>query len=227
MERPAHLMVRSRRLSPRTLAAAGALLFEAMAIYAIATALTFRGIHFFPHTVMVDFFKTRPPPVHPVPVPQLKLVRPPTPIVPPPEIRIQTPKPPPRIKVVARTRPRPVMQTFVQVAARPAPPAPAKAPGITAPVSIGAPHTCERQYPPTAVRLNQQGTTVIWLMVNTDGSVSDVRVARSSGHEMLDEAAIRCAASWRYRPALENGRAVAASWMTNVQWKLQNGSVPM
>jgi outer membrane biosynthesis protein TonB len=43
---------------------------------------------------------------------------------------------------------------------------------------------------------------------------------------MLDDAAIRCATSWRYRPAFENGRPVPASWTTNVQWKLRNGSTP-
>jgi protein TonB len=144
----------------------------------------------------------------------------------PPEVQIETPRPPPRIKVARMTRHAVVRAPVVQIAGPPAPPPPARPRGITAPVSIGASHSCEKQYPPTAVRLNQQGTTIVNFTVDTDGSVSNVHVARSSGHEMLDDAAIRCATSWRYRPAFENGRPVPASWTTNVQWKLRNGSTP-
>jgi TonB family protein len=74
-----------------------------------------------------------------------------------------------------------------------------------------------------AVRLNQQGMTTIRFTVNPDGSVANVYVWRSSGHEMLDDAAIRCAWFWRYRPALWEGRPVPATWTTIVRWRLRNG----
>jgi protein TonB len=226
MERPAHLTVRKRRLSARNIAAiSGALLLEAAAIYVVATSLRFSNFRFFTQGLQVEFLAT-PPKVRPVVLPQLKLIPPPIPIVEPPEVQIETPKPPPRIKVARMTRHAVVRAPVVQMAAPPAPPAllaPARPRGITAPVSISASHNCEKQYPPTAVRLNQQGTTTVRFTVNTDGSVFNVYVARSSGHEMLDEAAIRCAFSWRYRPALQNGWPVRASWTTNVLWKLRNG----
>lgn len=223
MERPTHLTVRTRRLSPRKFVAImGACVLEVAVFYLIATGLTIRGIRYFPHTVVVDFFKTKPPPVRPVVLPRLTLVQPPVPVVSPPEIRIHTPKPPPRIRV-ARIRPHPAVSAPVQVAVvRPPAPPPPKPRGITAPVSIGASHSCENEYPPLAVRLSQQGTTIVRFMVNTDGSVTNVQVARSSGHEILDEAAVRCAFAWRYRPALDNGHPVAAPWTTNVQWTLRN-----
>ena len=223
MERPAHLMLSRRQSSPRRIAAiAGALALEAAAIYGVATALTFHGFRFFPHTVQIDFFKTTPPKPPPLVLPQLQLIKPPTPIVPPPEIQIETPRPPPRMRVAKMPR-RPVMPRPVQIVRLPVPPAPPKPRGITAPVSIGVSHSCGNRYPPTAVRLNQQGTTRIKFTVNIDGSVSDVHVMNSSGHEMLDDAAIRCAVVWRYRPAFENGRPVPAQWTANVQWKLRNG----
>jgi periplasmic protein TonB len=223
MERPAHLIIRKPRFAPRRIAAiSGALVLEAAAIYAVASALSFSGLPIFPHAVQVEFLKEPPPKEQPVVLPQLRLVEPPTPIVPPPEIQIRTPPPPRRI-TVAKVPRHLAMPAFVQIAGPPAPPAPPKPRGITAPVSIGASHSCGNRYPFLAVRLNQQGTTTVRFTVNIDGSVSNVQLAKSSGHEMLDEAAIGCAYAWRYRPALEDGRPVAAPWTTNVQWKLRNG----
>jgi protein TonB len=227
MERPAHLTIPRRRVSLRHVAAiSGALVLEAAALYVVVTALIFKDFQFFPQALQVEFL-TKPPEVRPVVLPQLKLINPPPPTVAPPEIQIQTPRPPPHIKVGKMPR-HPVMPApVVQIAGPPAPPAPPRPRGFTAPVSIGVSHGCEKQYPATAVRLYQQGTTTVRFTVNTDGSVSNVYVAKSSGHEMLDDAAIRCAWSWRYRPAFENGRPVPAPWTTNVQWKLRNGSASM
>ena len=225
MERPAGLTNPRRVFSPRQIAAvSGALLLEAAAIYVVAAALAFSGGVVFPRAVQVEFLKAPPPKERRVVLPQLRLVEPPTPIVPPPEIQIQTPRPPPRITVAKVPRHAVIAPEIVQFVRQP-PTAP-KLPGITAPVSIGASHSCEQRYPATAVRLNQQGTTIVRFTVNVDGSVSNVRVANSSGHEILDDAAIRCASAWRYRPAFENGRPVPAPWTTNVQWKLHNGSRP-
>lgn len=225
MERPAGLTIPRHPFSPRQIVAvSGAVLLEAVAIYIVAAALAFSGGAVFPRAVQVEFLKAPLPKERPVVLPQLRLVEPPTPIVPPPEIQIQTPRPAPRI-TVAKMRRRPVVTPEVVQFVAPPPTAP-RLPGITAPVSIGASHSCEQRYPAPAVRLNQQGTTTVRFTVNTDGSVSNVRVANSSGHEMLDDAAIRCASAWRYRPAFENGRPVSAPWTTNVQWKLRNASRP-
>jgi periplasmic protein TonB len=220
-------MIQRRGFSLRRIAAiSAALALDAAVIYVVATGLTFSGFQFIPPTVQLEFLKTRPPPVRPVVLPQLQLIKPPTPIVPPPEIEIRTPRPPPHIRVARMPR-HPVMPAPVQTAGPPARLAPPRPQGITAPVSIGGHHNCEHEYPGQAVRLNQQGTTTVRFTVNTDGSVSNVYVVNSSGHETLDDAAIRCAFSWRYRPALVNGRPVTAPWTTSVHWKLWNGYVPM
>lgn len=223
MERPAHLMIQtSPQFTPRKVAAlSGALVLEAAAIFAVATGLTFTGVRLIPHTVEAEVIKSPPPKVEQI-VPPPQLVKPTVASVPPPEIQIQTQQPPPTI-TAAKMPPHPVVPPPVQTAAVPAPPAPPKPQGISAPVSIGGSHSCENEYPPSSVRLNQEGTTSIKFTVNTDGSVSGVQVVGSSGHDALDEAAIRCASSWRYKPALQDGQPVAAPWTTNVQWKLQNG----
>ena len=224
MERPVHLKIERRGFSQRRIVAiSAALMLQAAAIYAVVTGLTISGFRFFPQSLDVQFFERPPPEPRPVVLPRLELVKPPPPIVVQPEIQIQTPRPPP-VRVVRMHR-YPVVTAPVQIARVPPPaaPAPVRLLGITAPVSIGVSHSCERAYPTIAVRLDQQGTTVLGFTVNTDGSVSGVQILKSSGHEMLDDAAIICASAWRYRPAFENGRPVRARWTTNVQWKLQNG----
>ncbi|HEX3429352.1 MAG TPA: TonB family protein [Rhizomicrobium sp.] len=228
MERPAHLLIqRPRQFTPRKIAAiAGAVVVDAVAIYVVATGLSFSVVRMIPHIVQAEVFQTPPPKVQPVILPPTQLVKPVTASVPPPEIQIQTPQPQPQI-TVAKMPPHPVMPAPVQTAAAPAPPSPPKPQGISAPVSIGGSHSCENEYPPSAQRLSQEGTTTIKFTVTTDGAVSDVQVVGSSGHDALDQAAIRCASSWRYKPALENGQPVPAPWTTNVQWKLQNGSTSM
>ena len=227
MQRPAQLSIDRRGFSQRRIVAiSAALMLQAAAIYAVVTGLTISGFRFFPQSLDVQFFERPPPEPRPVVLPRLELVKPPPPTVVQPEIQIQTP-PKPHF-TVAKMRLRPVMEAPVRLARILPPAAPALVrPGITAPVSIGASHSCERAYPAIALRLDQQGTTVLGFTVNTDGSVSGVQVMKSSGHEMLDDAAIVCATAWRYRPAFENGRPVPARWTTNVQWKLQNGSRAM
>jgi TonB family protein len=44
--------------------------------------------------------------------------------------------------------------------------------------------------------------------VGSDGVPRDVRIARSSGHQDLDEAARKALWDWRFEPALEKGVAV-------------------
>mgnify|MGYP003373912827 CR=1 FL=1 len=46
-------------------------------------------------------------------------------------------------------------------------------------------------YPEEAIKKNMQGRTILQFIINKDGSVSDIEVARSSGSELLDNEAIR------------------------------------
>lgn len=92
--------------------------------------------------------------------------------------------------------------------------------GLTSPGSIGTPHSCPGFYPPIALRLAQEGTTMLGFTIKPDGSVTDVTVLNSSGHDTLDQAAVICASQWRYRPATQNGTPVATKWRANVKWTI-------
>jgi protein TonB len=66
-------------------------------------------------------------------------------------------------------------------------------------------------YPPLAVRLDQEGKVVLTFAVTAQGTVTDVKVTSSSGHDALDEVSTRCAATWHFQPAMRNGMPVAAT----------------
>jgi TonB family protein len=67
--------------------------------------------------------------------------------------------------------------------------------------------------------LQEKGTTVLAFTVTTDGDVSNPTVSESSGFDDLDQAAIKCALTWKYKPAVQNNVATAVPWKTQVVWK--------
>ncbi|MBV8977402.1 MAG: TonB family protein [Alphaproteobacteria bacterium] len=104
------------------------------------------------------------------------------------------------------------------VAAAPADPGAAPPP----PIKTGRAHACGSYYPPLAVRLGLEGETVLAFTVTSEGGVKDITVAISSGHPELDAAAVDCATHWRYKPATQDGAAVATPWKAAVVWKLRD-----
>jgi len=61
------------------------------------------------------------------------------------------------------------------------------------------------RYPPRARRAGLEGSVDCVLTVEADGRVSSVRVLRSSGHPLLDDAARRALGRWVFRPGLRAG----------------------
>jgi periplasmic protein TonB len=64
-------------------------------------------------------------------------------------------------------------------------------------------------YPPAARRLGLQGTVVVRVQVNAAGMPEALKVAQSSGAELLDETALNAIRGWRFSPARRGTEAVA------------------
>jgi periplasmic protein TonB len=65
-------------------------------------------------------------------------------------------------------------------------------------------------YPASAKRKGQQGTTLLNVSVTAQGQVSSLHILRSSGHLLLDKAAVRAVKQWKFIPATQAGKNVAA-----------------
>jgi periplasmic protein TonB len=115
---------------------------------------------------------------------------------PPPPTPVQAPRP------AETPAPRPIAD-----ASKTSRPATALAPGsVPVPISKPAP-----DYPADALRNNETGTVVVRIEVGADGIPTDVALARRSGSRSLDRAAMKAAKRWRFRPAQQNGQAVAGA----------------
>jgi protein TonB len=113
---------------------------------------------------------------------------------------VQTVAPPPIITTTAVAPPRPIP------VAQPAPPPPASvaASNLDDSVIDGKPP----KYPLESLRKKEQGTVMLRLTIGTNGSVSSISVAKSSGFDRLDDAALRAVRLWRWRPMVRDGQAL-------------------
>lgn len=75
-------------------------------------------------------------------------------------------------------------------------------------------------YPPLAREKGYEGTVVLRVRVLPDGKAGQVAVERSSGHEILDSAAVRAVKAWLFIPATRNGIAVPMSVSVPIRFSL-------
>jgi TonB family protein len=79
-----------------------------------------------------------------------------------------------------------------------------------------------QDYPLLSVALNEQGSVILDFLVRPDGSITDVKVSRSSGFARLDGAAVDAATQrWRFDPVLQDEKPIACRAKVAVVWKLQ------
>jgi protein TonB len=76
-------------------------------------------------------------------------------------------------------------------------------------------------YPRRAVDLGQEGEVVIRALVGVDGESREIRIFRSSGVALLDEAALRAVKRWAFEAAQINGRAIEAWVEVPVRFQLR------
>jgi protein TonB len=78
------------------------------------------------------------------------------------------------------------------------------------------------KYPSAARRAGQQGTVTLSFTVGSSGKVTSVRVAKSSGHALLDNAALSAIRRWRFKPARNAlGEGVSYSYTLPVPFRLR------
>ena len=76
------------------------------------------------------------------------------------------------------------------------------------------------RYPLTSQNDGDEGTVTLLLAVQPDGSVSDIRIARSSGHPRLDAAAVRSLRQAKFQPATCHGKPIAVRIHKSIIFKI-------
>ena len=93
---------------------------------------------------------------------------------------------------------------------------PSAGPCATAPRLIHGPAA---EYSRRARKARYEGTTVLWLIVGTDGRTQDIRVAHSIGMG-LDENAVKAVRNWRFQPSEYEGKPVPVQINIEVYFRL-------
>jgi protein TonB len=189
------------------------------------TVATIAALSF--HIALIAYLD-RPMSIAPLPskVPEMVME-----IAPPPP-QVEPPKPIPQVtptKVAPRPAPAniPVVQNpvttsepstnTVQVAEAPPPPAPPAAAPAPEPITepkgyAGYLNNPAPNYPAVAQRRGLQGKVVLKIHVLASGQPDNVTVAKSSGYDILDEAAVKAVTGWVFDPA-KRGQKPIDGWV--------------
>jgi len=139
-----------------------------------------------------------------------------------------TPAPIPQT-VAAPPEPTPLSEPVPEVLSPPAPMAEAPKPAPSLPPAPTPPHPADYlanpkpSYPALSKRLGEEGTVRLNILVNPDGSVARLELERSSGHPRLDRSAMETVqSSWKFVPAHQGGKPVAAWVIVPIQFTLRS-----
>ncbi len=171
------------------------------------------------------------------------------PLPPPARPRPSSGRPAPRTPAPLDTTEAPSARATVapEPASEPAPEAPASASphaefalaaaAPSLPASAAAPPPAPRLLPPSAVQYleppvpeyprasrlaGEAGRVLVRVFIDEGGRPRQVRVAQSSGHARLDDAALAAVRGARFKPATENGQALAGHALIPLTFDLEH-----
>jgi protein TonB len=78
------------------------------------------------------------------------------------------------------------------------------------------------RYPISELKSGVEGTVILRVLVDVDGTPLDVSIENSSGNRNLDRSALQhVLKTWRFKPAMQNGQAVQAYGLVPIAFSLQ------
>jgi protein TonB len=201
----------SNYLSRRGVAFLGIVVLHIFLIWALATGLATTGVRYVQTILQTNIIQTEKPKDLPPPPPPVDLKeRPPVQVV-APDINITVPV----------EAPPPIQQVTTQPRVEPPPPPRAIIPTTQAkPTYI--PDVAE-YYPDQSRRAGQEGRTSVKICLDASGKIQSADVTQSSTFPALDEAAIKVAKAFRFKPAVAEGKPVASCLTLPVKFELHAG----
>jgi len=135
--------------------------------------------------------------------------------VPSPMQAVESPKTTPEPAPVPEVAPAPAR--VVAEAPKPAPPSPSP------PRPADYLNNPKPPYPALSRRLGEEGVVRLNILVNPDGSVARLELAKSSGFARLDQSAMDTVqSSWKFEPARQDGSPVAAWVIVPIQFTVRS-----
>ena len=89
--------------------------------------------------------------------------------------------------------------------------------GVKPPKAVNTP---EPNYSEEARHARYQGNVMMRIVIDTSGSVTDIRIERALG-KGLDENAVEAVKKWKFSPATRDGQPVSVSMMTEISFNLR------
>jgi protein TonB len=181
------------------------------------------------------------PPAESVQMPSARETPPP---VEPPPPEPEKPKPKPKkVEPTPKPKPKPVIEAppseraitqeeTPQEESAPPPQQPVSTPLAEENDTMGAPVTPPREdahqlnnprpaYPSLSRRLREQGTVLLEILIEPDGSVGEVRIKESSGFKRLDDTAVKAVKQWKYTPAKRGNEPIAYWYLQPLEFSLR------
>lgn len=209
----------------RRLLVAGVASLHVLALWALLQVDAVRQAVHEVSPLMVDFIAPEAPPQPPPPPPTRPPVPAPRPAPAPVIAAAPRPVPAPTPFVVPAPEPAPAPAPTV-VQAPPAPPAPVPPPTPPAPKLL--PAAAVRYVVPPAIevpmasrRLDESGTVLLRVVVDTAGLPKQVTLHKSSGHARLDEQAMSAMRQARFKPQAENGQPIEWIVIAPLQYEIE------
>jgi protein TonB len=216
---------RGMPLSRNALIAAAVVLLHVAFIWALQSGLLMRAAEVvIPAEILTRFVDAPAQPQQPVPpVPPAAVKKPVSkaPALPAPKpLAITDPTPSPAAPTGATAPQVTPAAVAAPVAAAPA------APSAVASVQLPSSDADYLQnpkpaYPPLSRRLNEQGKTVVRVMIGVDGLPQRSEISKSSGYERLDQAAMTAVMRWRFVPGKRGGVPEAMWFNVPINWVLE------
>ena len=79
----------------------------------------------------------------------------------------------------------------------------------------------ELKYPESLKESGKEGTTILSIIVDVDGSVAEAEVEKTSGEDAFDEAAIASARQFQFKPGEVDGKLVKSRVLLPIRFKVQ------
>jgi protein TonB len=205
MQRPPHTIAHSRLTTPRATSITFVAVIHVIAIYGLVAALVPQARIPLPPGP-IEVINTSEKQTHTDHAPRVDFVRPAGPTVERPKIDIAN------TSGQGTVTTKGPAATYTTVHAE----------SDLAPRAIASTHTTP-PYPPTSLRLGEQGTVRLLVMVSADGDVVTATVEQTSGSYMLDQAAVEWLRKhWRYHPGVHGGTAAAMTTEADIRFDIRH-----